>query len=222
MARRPFPVRFLLVLSALLLLLPCLASAEPAELKPLSEPYKLKDLRSACICGNVKSYNAKKRLLTLEVVTVEFFSAKGVKSLKVGDYVHTQGRKIKVCSIETDDEDGMCWINAHAEDPEGDDIWFIPYGKDKYWISVFEEPVWRTVGTVKITLPEDFVFLDYLDPAAGDNVYLETPSLYPAKKFVNMLKGKTLPNDPGLDCHLLWFYFDCGGNLISVCRRYSW
>ncbi len=118
----------------------------------------------------------------LTLFETELFSGDGIRGLKAGDTLVTEGVEYPVFSVR-EDEYGLILINEGDNDRQ---LTLAPDFAGRYSvIAENDESPYLTVGVLETEIPSCALLLDGIDPQTGEA--LEHPVMHTAEEFLQML-----------------------------------
>ena len=164
--------------------------------------------------GRILACDASEKMLTVEWIVPETFDREEILSLNAGDGIYTQGREIRIESV---DEVSGCIVFNLGETDFGDgSVWLEDDGNGNYRRA--DGHAWNTAGICRLPVREHMLFLDEAGPGAWDGAC--PPAVHTAGEFMDIYAEEEQENGPGFFDSPLWFVFDGNGEL-AVIRRLS-
>ena len=162
----------------LALALVCTASAETIQAKPVE--ISMDNLEDRMVRTDLEYKDGNKMLLTL--YAPERFAAAAIQAVKPGDVVVTDGKEVK---IETIDQGGPDFIFNKGTENE---MLFCDAGHDEFEHVMDSDYVpWIKLGERELEQLEYYPIIDNIDPLTGD--VLEEPIIYRGDRLMELLKN---------------------------------
>ena len=156
---------------------------------------------------NLTDYNPDNNTVTATVMYSPVIEAAAVEALQPGDELAAgELLKEKVDKIEKVG-DGEYEVN---------EIIFLKNYGGEYHIYIFDYEYMEIYKTLTLTVPDDLIITDEVDPATGE--ILDEPAEYTVDEFRAMLEAETYPN---FATDNVWVTFDGNGKMLRVDRFYT-
>ena len=174
-------------------------------------------LESCAAYVRVKAYHEKTDTVSIELITPEKFDANDIDKLSVGDSIFTNGKEIKIESITEEyvaSSGGFIILNKDT-----DQIWLHEDDQQNY--RTMGEPndyVWLSIATLEISLPDDVLFLDGIDPEDGG--ILDLPSVKNKNDLIKVFCKDEEDYHPGLESNNAYAIFNEAGELAVIVRYF--
>lgn len=195
---------------------PTAAPHDPMTITAMAAPFNPNNMASLTVNARILGYDAEKNELKVDLLTQESFSRDEVLSLAVGDAIYTQGREVKIETLE-----GM-YGYLIINDPEyaftEDSVWLFEQMDGNFGIANWDDVSWVTVATLNVPVQDGLLLLDNIDPATGESLYM--PTVHSAAEFVDMVKAETEGEGPAFATNNVYAVFDAEGRLAVVERFY--
>ena len=155
--------------------------------------------------ASLTDYNQESGTLQAQIrLRVELDPAM-VQNLKAGDTLDLGTETLTVETLQTD-EYGDILVN--------DDLYLI-MSEDKVLPQRFDSYLLETAGTLNLKVPDDLVFLDFIDPETGSP--LDEPTEHTAQEFISMFLEGGYPDFASDNVEIT---LDENGGLAGIARRY--
>ena len=92
----------------------------------------------------------------------------------------------------------------------------LDYGEEDVRVSEYEHDFMETIAVLTLEIPEDFVFLDGIDPESGE--ILDEPTEHTAAEFAEMLAAGGFPDFASDNVYVT---FDENGGMVKAERFYT-
>lgn len=173
----------LLVLALTLCAAPALAQTvlpAPATIDPAHLAHRE-------VLANITSYDPTSESIQVTLLEPVVYQAESIRSLVPGDVLLVDGNEYTVENFSFDQDGMFCYINEYEDGAPCDLMLYMDNPAAGTYRPVMEGDVRivQPVGTLTLTLPENIVLLDNLDPAYGEP--LDVPTIYVGYSFANML-----------------------------------
>lgn len=154
---------------------------------------------------NLSGYDEETGTVKAELLHGVPLAAEAAEALQAGDILKI-GRFSEAIEKIEQTEDGDLVIN--------DELVLRRYG-DAYHLYVYENEYTEPFADLTLTIPDDIMFEDGIDPTTGEA--LDEPTRHTAEEFRAMLASGDIP---GFDEDNTYVTFDANGNMLSVEREY--
>ena len=184
----------------------CVDFLTEMDFVPAEEADAAEKIKGGKYVTNLTDYDPETNSVTAQVMHSVPLDAAAAESLQVGDTLTVGSYTEEIETLEKTEE-GDIIINEVTE--------LRKYG-DSYLLYLYEEPVLEPFTVLTLTIPDELVFMDGIDPETGE--MLEEPLQKTAEDLKELLASDS---GIGFSTDHTWVQFGEDGGMVEVEREYS-
>ena len=173
-------------------------------------------LESCAVYVRVTAYHEETDTVSMELIVPEKFDADDIDRLSVGDSIFTNGKEINIESIT--EEYSAFYGKLIVLNKDTDRICLHEDDQQNYRTMDTNDYVWLSIATLEISLPDDVLFLDGIDPEDGG--ILDLPSVKNKNDLIKVFCKDEENYHPGLESNNAYAIFNEAGELAVIVRYY--
>ena len=154
---------------------------------------------------NLSDYNAEDNTVKAEVKRQILLDLDVLEDLEIGDILTIGQETVEVQSLERDEFGAT--VNDEID---------LTIQEESVRVSSYEHDFMDTIAVLTLEIPENFVFVDHIDPETGD--VLDEPTEHNAAEFAAMLAAGGYPDFASDNVKVT---FDENGAMVRAERRYT-